>query len=187
MDATSLDLDGTRLTVARGDITTQAVDAVVNAANPSLLGGGGVDGAIHRAGGPAILAACVRVREEQFPDGLPRGAAVATTAGDLPARAVIHTAGPIWAGGGAGEADVLASAYRSALAVAAEHGWRTVAFPSISTGVYGYPTAEAARVALETLRAEILARPGALSEVRMVLFSDADLATYAAALGALGP
>lgn len=185
MGSPGLELNGTRLTLVQGDITEQAVDAIVNAANPSLLGGGGVDGAIHRRGGPAILEACVRIREERLPDGLPRGEAVATTAGALPARAVIHTAGPIWAGGGAGEADVLAAAYRSALAIAVERGWRTVAFPSISTGVYGYPTADAARVALAALRSEILARPGALTEVRMVLFSAGDLETYAAALESL--
>lgn len=158
------------------------MDAVVNAANPSLLGGGGVDGAIHRRGGPSILRACVRLREERYPEGLPRGGAVATVAGDLPARGVIHTVGPIWAGGGAGEAGVLASAYRSSVAVAVENGWRSIAFPSISTGVYGYPTEEAARVALETLVSEILARPAWFSEVRVVLFSAEDLATYAAVL-----
>lgn len=177
--------EGTRLALVRGDITTQAVDAVVNAANPSLMGGGGVDGAIHRRGGPAILEACIRVREARYPGGLPRGAAVATTAGDLPARAVIHTVGPIWAGGGAGEAEVLASAYRSSLDVAAENGWRSVAFPSISTGVYGYPTDAAAGIALRTLRGEAEARPGTFVELRMVLFSEADLAIYREALGAL--
>lgn len=178
-------LDGSRLVLLRGDITEQAVDAIVNAANPSLLGGGGVDGAIHRRGGPEILRACVRLREERYPDGLPRGAAVATVAGELPARAVIHTAGPIWSGGGAGEAEVLASAYRSCVRVAVENGWRSVAFPSISTGVYGYPTDRAAAVALETLRAEILERRGWFSEIRVVLFSAEDLATYVAALAEL--
>ena len=175
-------LDGSILALLRGDITEQAVDAIVNAANPSLLGGGGVDGAIHRVGGPAILRACLRLREERFPDGLPRGAAAATVAGDLPAGAVIHTAGPIWAGGAAGEAGVLASAYRSALEVAVENGWKTIAFPSISTGVYGYPVEGAATVALETLRSEMLARRGWFTEVRVVLFSAEDLAAYAAVL-----
>lgn len=176
---------GARIALVRGDITVQAVDAIVNAANPSLMGGGGVDGAIHRRGGPAILEACIRVREERHPDGLPRGAAVATTAGELPARAVIHTAGPIWSGGEAGEAEVLASAYRSSLEVAAENGWRSVAFPSISTGVYGYPTGPAAAIALRTLKEGAEARPGVFDELRMVLFSDADLALYREALKAL--
>lgn len=175
-------LGGTRLVLVQGDITEQAVDAIVNAANPSLLGGGGVDGAIHRRGGPEILRACLRLREERYPDGLPRGRAVATAAGDLPSRGVIHTVGPIWSGGGAGEAGVLASAYRASVSVAVENGWRSIAFPSISTGAYGYPTREAARVALETLVSEILARPGWFSEVRVVLFSAEDLATYAAVL-----
>lgn len=178
-------LGGTRLTLVHGDITAQEVDAVVNAANPSLMGGGGVDGAIHRRGGPAILEECLLLREDRYPDGLPRGSAAATTAGALPARAVIHTVGPIWSGGGAGEAEVLASAYRSSLGVAADHGWRSVAFPSISTGVYGYPTDAAAEVALRTLRAESLARPGAFDELRMVLFSEGDLAMYGRALEAL--
>ena len=172
----------TTLSLVRGDITEQAVDAIVNAANPSLLGGGGVDGAIHRRGGPAILEECTRLRETRWPEGLPRGEAVATTAGDLPARGVIHTAGPIWAGGGAGEAEVLASSYRRSLDVAAERGWRTVAFPSISTGVYGYPADAAARVALGALREGIEARPGRFTEVRMVLFSDELLRAYEAAL-----
>ena len=183
--AREIDLGGTRLALVRGDITEQAVDAIVNAANPTLMGGGGVDGAIHRRGGPAILRACLRLREERYPEGLPRGAAVATIAGDLPARGVIHTVGPIWAGGGAGEAEVLASAYRSSLGVAVENEWRSVAFPSISTGVYGYPTGAAAAVALETLRAGIVSRPGWFAEVRMVLFSAEDLATYRGVLTGL--
>lgn len=185
MTGASVRIGESRLAVVRGDITEQEVDAVVNAANPTLLGGGGVDGAIHRRGGSAILEECVRLREERYPEGLPRGEAVATTAGDLPARAVIHTAGPIWSGGGAGEAEVLASCYRSSLAVAAESGWRTVAFPSISTGVYGYPMDAAAAVALETLHGALRARPSAFDEVRMVLFSEADLAVYRTALFAL--
>ena len=176
---------GARLALVLGDITEQAVDAIVNAANPSLLGGGGVDGAIHRRGGPSILEECVRIREERHPDGLPRGAAVATTAGALPARGVIHTAGPIWAGGRAGEGEVLASSYTSCLAVAAERGWRTIAFPSISTGVYGYPIEAAAAVALEAIRGCLLRRPGTFGEVRMVLFSAGDLTVYRDALAAL--
>ena len=173
-----------RLRLVQGDITEQAVDAVVNAANSSLLGGGGVDGAIHRRGGPAILEACRRVRADAWPDGLPTGRAVATPAGRLPAGAVIHTVGPRWKGGERGEAELLASAYRESLAVAADEGWRTVAFPSISTGVYGYPVEEAAAVAVTTVLAVLRERPGAFDEVRMVLFSGADLAAYQAALAA---
>lgn len=178
-------IGGTPLRLVRGDITEQKVDAVVNAANSTLLGGGGVDGAIHRKGGPAILEACRRVRKETYPDGLPTGDAVATTAGDLPAQAVIHTVGPRWKGGGRGEPHLLASAYRRSLEVAARDGHRTVAFPSISTGVYGYPTGSAARVALRTLAEGIRSRPGAFDEVRMVLFSADDLDTYRAALAEL--
>lgn len=171
-----------RVTLVQGDITEQHVDAVVNAANSSLLGGGGVDGAIHRRGGPEILAACRRLREERFPDGLPAGEAVSTTAGSLQAAGVIHTVGPRWNGGERGEAERLASAYRRSLAVAAENGWRTVAFPSISTGAYGYPVNAAARVAVGAVIAGIRAHPGEFDEVRMVLFSEADLAVYRDAL-----
>ena len=173
---------GARLRLVRGDITEQAVDAVVNAANSSLMGGGGVDGAIHRRGGPAILEECRRVRAERWPDGLPAGRAVATGSGRLPAGAVIHTVGPRWRGGDRGEAALLASAYRESLAVAAEEGWRTVAFPSISTGVYGYPVEDAAGVAVDAVLATLRERPTAFDEVRMVLFSEADLAAYRAAL-----
>ena len=177
-----VEVNGAALVLVRGDITEQAVDAVVNAANPSLLGGGGVDGAIHRRGGGAILEACVRIREERYPDGLPRGEVVATTAGALPAKAVIHTVGPIWSGGRAGEDEVLAACYRNALALAEHSGWRTLAFPSISTGVYGFPTAAAARTAVGTLGDGLASRAGSFDEVRMVLFSEADLDTYRAAL-----
>src|SRR5690606_30509297 len=128
----------TRLTLVRGDITDQDLAAIVNAANASLLGGGGVDGAIHRRGGPAILEECREIRRTRFPNGLPTGQAVATTAGELPARRVIHTVGPVWRGGGKGEPELLASAYRNSLGVARDEGLRTVAFPSISTGAYGY-------------------------------------------------
>jgi O-acetyl-ADP-ribose deacetylase (regulator of RNase III) len=172
----------TRLVLVRGDITEQAVDAIVNAANSSLLGGGGVDGAIHRRGGPAILEACRELRRTEYPDGMPAGEAALTTAGSLPARAVIHTVGPIWRGGRAGEADVLAAAYRNSLARTAERGLRSVAFPAISTGAYGYPVAEAARIAVGTVREVIAARPGAFAEIRFVLFRDADLSPYRAAV-----
>ncbi|MCP3426657.1 O-acetyl-ADP-ribose deacetylase [Rothia sp. AR01] len=138
-----------------GDITQTRADAIVNAANSSLLGGGGVDGAIHRAGGPEILAECRRIREEDLPDGLPAGRAVATTAGELPARWVIHTVGPTYAKTPekyAEKAPVLASCYRESLRVAAEVGARTVAFPAVSAGIYGWPMDDAARIAVETVR-----------------------------------
>lgn len=176
---------GAKLRLLRGDITEQEVDAIVNAANSSLLGGGGVDGAIHRSGGPSILDECRRVRQERFPDGLPTGDAVATTAGDLPARRVIHTVGPRWRGGSGDEADLLASAYRRSLEEAAREGCRTVAFPSVGTGVYGYPVEAASRVALGTVRAVLEEEPRRFDEIRFVLFSAADLATYRRALAAL--
>ncbi|MFJ4032981.1 O-acetyl-ADP-ribose deacetylase [Streptomyces griseoluteus] len=155
----------TTITLVQGDITEQRVDAIVNAANSSLLGGGGVDGAIHRRGGPAILAACRDLRASHYGGGLPTGEAVATTAGDLPAEWVIHTVGPVWQGPGS-EPALLASCYRESLRVADELGARTVAFPAISTGVYRWPVEEAARVAVETVRA---AESG-VEEVRFVLF-----------------
>jgi O-acetyl-ADP-ribose deacetylase (regulator of RNase III) len=180
-----LEIGKTTLRLQRGDITEQAVDAIVNAANSTLMGGGGVDGAIHRRGGPAILEECKRIRRERYPEGLPTGKAVATTAGALPARRVIHTVGPVWRGGRAGEPELLASAYRSSLDVARDEGLRTVAFPSISTGAYGYPVVEAARVALRACVDWIRAHPDALDEVRFVLFSDSDLDTYRRALDEL--
>jgi O-acetyl-ADP-ribose deacetylase (regulator of RNase III) len=140
-----------RVRVETGDITRCRVDAIVNAANSGLLGGGGVDGAIHRAGGPQILAACRALRQGRFRDGLPAGEAVETTAGRLPARYVIHTVGPVWRGGAEGEARTLASCYRSSLQLAERLGVASIAFPAISTGVYGYPREEAARVAHHTL------------------------------------
>ncbi|HEX6445664.1 MAG TPA: O-acetyl-ADP-ribose deacetylase [Streptosporangiales bacterium] len=154
-----------RLTFVRGDITEQEVDAVVNAANSSLLGGGGVDGAIHRRGGPEILRECRRLRETVYRDGLPVGAAVATTGGQLPARWVIHTVGPVYARSEDRSAQ-LASCYRESLRVADELGARTVAFPAISTGVYRYPLDEAARIAVETVRGA----DTEVAEARFVLF-----------------
>jgi O-acetyl-ADP-ribose deacetylase (regulator of RNase III) len=171
-------VEGSRLVLMLGDITTQRVDAIVNAANRRLIGGGGVDGAIRRAGGPAIEEECARLRAER--GGCPTGSAVMTGAGHLPARHVIHAVGPIWQGGGEDEAELLASAYRASLMLAAEHEINTIAFPSISTGVYGYPAAKAARVALQTV-ADVL-RKTPLAEVRFVLFSAADFQAYAAAL-----
>ena len=154
-----------RIVLVEGDITTQEVDAIVNAANSSLMGGGGVDGAIHRRGGPAILAACKEIRETSHPGGLPTGLAVATPAGDLPATWVIHTVGPVYS---ATEEDpvLLASCHTEALRVADELGAKTVAFPAISTGAYGYPAAEAAAVAIGSVRGASTD----VDEVRFVLF-----------------
>jgi O-acetyl-ADP-ribose deacetylase (regulator of RNase III) len=162
-----------RVEVTQGDITAMDVDVIVNAANSSLLGGGGVDGAIHRAAGPELLAACRELH------GCAPGDAKATPGFRLPARWVVHTVGPVWHGGGRGEADVLASCYRRSLEVADELGATTVAFPAISTGVYGYPPAEAARVAVAALRA---ARPARVERVVLVAFSPSGRADLDAAL-----
>jgi O-acetyl-ADP-ribose deacetylase (regulator of RNase III) len=169
-----------RIQAIRGDITRQTVDAIVNAANSSLLGGGGVDGAIHRAGGGAILEACRELRRTSLPDGLPTGRAVATTAGDLPARWVIHTVGPVYSRDEDRSA-LLASCHVDAIRVADELGARTVAFPAISTGVYGYPVDLAAPVAAAAV-AEV---DTAVEEVRFVLFDDDALAAFERAI--VGP
>ncbi len=173
-----------QLTLVQGDITRQSVDAIANAANQGLVGGGGVDGAIHRAGGPAIMEACERIRAEH--GGCPTGTSVVTPAGHLSARAVIHTAGPRWRGGSSGEPLLLASCYRSCLALAEQHGFRTIAFPSISTGVYGYPIAAAAEVALREIGSYVKGSRDAFDEIRFVLFSAADLEVYEAARRKLG-
>ena len=165
------------MTFVQGDITAQEVDAVVNAANRSLLGGGGVDGAIHRRGGDAILDACRQLRATTHPDGLPVGEAVATTAGSLPARWVIHTVGPIY-GGRPEDAELLASCYRSSLRVADDLGAESVAFPAISTGAFGYPVEEAAPVAAGAVRDASTS----VREVRFVLFDARSLAAFEAAL-----
>lgn len=166
------------LTLLCGDITLETVDAIVNAANSRLAGGGGVDGAIHRAGGPEIKRECDVIRARQ--GGCPTGEAVITTAGALPARHVIHTVGPVWSGGGRGEADLLQRCYRSSMKLAEINGLRTIAFPSISTGAYRFPIGEAASVALETIVDELQARD--IDEVRFVLFTESDLEIYTAAL-----
>ncbi|EFF93897.1 appr-1-p histone processing protein [Streptomyces sp. e14] len=168
----------TTITLVQGDITRQRADALVNAANSSLLGGGGVDGAIHRRGGPAILAECRALRASRYGKGLPTGQAVATTAGDLDARWVIHTVGPVWSAS-EDRSELLASCHRESLRVADELGARTVAFPAISTGVYRWPMDDAARIAVETVRNT----PTAVEEVRFVLFDERAHAAFAARLG----
>jgi O-acetyl-ADP-ribose deacetylase (regulator of RNase III) len=168
-----------RIELLRGDLTRENVDAIVNAANSSLLGGGGVDGAIHRAGGRKILEECRRIRSNR--GSLPPGEAVITTAGNLPSRYVIHTVGPVWQGGDAGEADILARCYRNTLALAQTHGLRSIAFPSISTGAFGYPVSCAAPVALDAVSAA-LESDSSIDLVRFVLFTASDLAAYRTAL-----
>jgi O-acetyl-ADP-ribose deacetylase (regulator of RNase III) len=172
----------TEITLVLGDITKQKVDAIVNAANSSLMGGGGVDGAIHRAGGPAILAECKRIREER--GACATGDAVVTTAGKLPARWVVHTVGPIWTGGESGEPALLRRCHEKSLALAADQGARTVALPAISTGVYGYPVDRAARVALGAAK-DFAAKDDRLAEIRFVLFSESDLEAFRLAEGEL--
>jgi O-acetyl-ADP-ribose deacetylase (regulator of RNase III) len=169
-----------RLELVEGDITQQEVDAIVNAANSRLAGGGGVDGAIHRRGGPSIMQETDRL----YPDGCPTGWAVITAAGDLPARHVVHAVGPRWRGGDRGERDLLASAYRHCLQLAVEHGCRSIAFPSLSTGAYGYPLSAAAPVALETTM-EFLRGQDQLQLVRFVLFGQPAYRAFADALKAL--
>ncbi len=168
----------TRIEVVQGDLTREQVDAIVNAANPTLLGGGGVDGAIHRAGGPAILEECKRL------GGCETGDAKITTGGNLPARHVIHTVGPVYRDGRQNEPVLLASCYRRSLEVAREHGLASVAFPAISCGAYGYPLEEAARIAVNAV-ADFVARQGGLDRVRFVLFSPEVFEAFARALEAL--
>lgn len=170
-----LNVNGRRITLEEGDITRHVADAIVNAANSSLLGGGGVDGAIHAAGGPAILEECRRI------GGCPTGEARISTGGRLPARHVIHAVGPIWHGGNQGESEKLASAYRWSLRLADEHGLHSVAFPSISTGAYGYPIEQAARVALQTVRDHLQGQTR-LERVTFVLFGRRAYDVYAEAL-----
>mgnify|MGYP001061539795 CR=1 FL=1 len=169
----------TKISLQQGDITRQDTDAIVNAANSGLMGGGGVDGAIHRAGGLDILEECKKIVAET--GRLPAGQAVITTAGKMNARHVIHTVGPVWHGGGKGEPETLASAYRESLKAAVENGLKTVSFPSISTGVYGYPVDKAARVALGAV-AEFLHKDESLQEVIFILFDSRTLEAYEQAL-----
>ena len=162
-----------RIVVKVGDITREDVDAIVNAANRSLLGGGGVDGAIHRAGGPEILAACREIRATRYPQGLPVGEAVITTGGKLAARHVIHTVGPVYGQHKGAESRLLAACYENSVALAVQHSLSTLAFPAISTGIYGYPREEAARVVNDALMRS-LERHDAIAEVRLVFFSEDD-------------
>ncbi len=165
-----------KLSVVQGDITHQATDAIVNAANSGLMGGGGVDGAIHHAGGPAILEECKQIVARQ--GRLPAGQAVITTAGNMKAGHVIHTVGPIWHGGSQGEPELLASAYRESLKLAAESNLSSISFPSISTGAYGYPVDKAARIALKTV-VSFLSKTTSIKEVIFVLFDNRTLEAYA--------
>ena len=163
--------------VIKGDITEMETDAIVNAANSSLMGGGGVDGAIHRKGGPKILEECKKIRATEWPEGLPTGKAVITFAGNLKARCVIHTVGPVWHGGNRGEPELLAQAYQSSLRIAVSNGLKTVAFPSMSTGAYGYPMGDASRIALKAVK-NFLEKEDKLDEVIFVLFSEHNLKVY---------
>lgn len=177
-------IGNTDITLVQGDITKHEADAIVNAANSGLLGGGGVDGAIHREGGPEILVECKQIRAER--GGCPAGDAVITTAGKLPAKKVIHTVGPIWRGGVEGEAETLARCYSSSLTLAVERGLKTIAFPSISTGVYGYPVRDAAAVAIGATRAFIEENPAGFDRVTWVLFDAETFAAYKEALNDKG-
>jgi O-acetyl-ADP-ribose deacetylase (regulator of RNase III) len=173
-------INGARILIIQGDITRQATDAIVNAANSSLMGGGGVDGAIHRAGGPAILEDCKKIVTRQ--GRLPAGKAVITTGGNLLAKHVIHTVGPVWHGGDRGEAGLLESAYRESLKLAAENNLNSVSFPSISTGAYGYPVEQAAGMAVSTVAAFLRVEKSPVSEVVFVLFDSKTYESYETAL-----
>jgi O-acetyl-ADP-ribose deacetylase (regulator of RNase III) len=169
-------IDG-RVIVKVGDLTEEKTDAIVNAANSTLLGGGGVDGAIHARGGPSIIAECRLIRQSLYPDGLPTGKAVITTGGDLPAKHVIHTVGPIYGEHRGREAELLADCYQNCLRLAVENSLATVAFPSISCGIYSYPRSEAAVVSSTNIKA-FLARDETITAVRLVFFSTPDAETF---------
>ncbi len=183
--STEIVINGTKLLLVEGNITAKDTDAIVNAANSSLMGGGGVDGAIHRMAGPAILEECKRIRAE-LGGPLPTGEAVITTGGDLKARHVIHTVGPVWYGGTRGEPELLANAYRNSLRLAVDTGLRTVSFPSISTGAHGYPVDKAAEVALRAVLS-LLEENTLLDEVIFVLFDSRTFRTYQETLERLRP
>ena len=177
---TQFRINQTTISLAQGDITAQATDAIVNAANSSLMGGGGVDGAIHRAGGPAILEECKQIVARQGP--LPTGKAVMTTGGMLKAKFVIHTVGPVWHGGSKQEAELLASAYRQSLELATENNLASIAFPSISTGAYGYPIDEAAKVAINAVADFLREHTTSINQVVFVLFGPSTYDSYVSAL-----
>ena len=177
MDSAEYAVGKTKILLVKGDLTEMATDAIVNAANSTLLGGGGVDGAIHHKGGPKILEECRRIRQTIYPDGLQTGQAVITSGGNLKAKFVIHTVGPVWHGGSRGEPELLTHVYRNSLRLAAKSGLKTVAFPSISTGAYGYPIEQASSIALRSTK-EFLETSDQLALVVFVLFSDSDLAVY---------
>jgi O-acetyl-ADP-ribose deacetylase len=166
-----------KIRLVKGDLTEMATDVIVNAATSALLGGGGVDGAIHRQGGPKILEECRRIRQTLYPEGLPTGQAVITSGGNLKAKFVIHTVGPVWHGESSGEPELLSHSYRNSLGLAAKNGLKTVAFPSISTGAYGYPIEQASSIALRSTK-EFLETSDRLALVVFVLFSGFDLAVY---------
>lgn len=180
MDSYQVIIRGVTLSLEQGDITKQTTDAIVNAANSGLMGGGGVDGAIHRAGGPAILSECKQIIARQ--GRLPPGRAVITTGGNLEARFVIHTVGPVWRDGSHDEAEVLASAYRESLNLASKYHLRSISFPSISTGAYGYPVSQAGEIALKTVVEYLKSEPTSLQEIKFVLF---DKETYQSYLNVL--
>jgi O-acetyl-ADP-ribose deacetylase (regulator of RNase III) len=177
MDNMEFRVGKAKVILVQGDITDMNTDVIVNAANTTLMGGGGVDGAIHRKGGPKILEECKRIRATEYPDGLPTGKAVITSGGNLKARYVIHTVGPVWHGGTCGEPELLAEAYRNSLKLAVSKGLKTIAFPAISTGAYGYPIEKASKVAMSTVK-EFLEKEDNLDKVVFVLFSKSDFETY---------
>lgn len=174
-----LRINGSTIELIQGDITKQGTDAIVNAANSSLMGGGGVDGAIHRAGGPAILQECEQIVVNQ--GGLPAGEAVITTGGNLKAKYVIHTVGPIWRGGNSNEPAILRNCYTNSLNIAKENGIKTISFPSVSTGVYSYPVEKAAKVALQAV-VDFLKKNDSIDKVYFILFDDHTYKSYSTAL-----
>lgn len=171
-------INNTKIVLVRGDITVQDTDAIVNTANSGLLGGGGVDGAIHRAGGTQIFEQCKQIRQTRLPDGLPAGESVITSGGKLKAKYVIHTVGPVWAGGRRGEETLLTNCYWNSLNLAVKNGMKSIAFPSISTGVYGYPIEKAAKVAYSAVKEFLLTEKHNITEVRFIVFSDYDFQIY---------
>jgi len=182
--ATEVTINQVKLRIIQGDITQQGTDAIVNAANSSLMGGGGVDGAIHRAGGPAILDQCKQIVARQ--GQLPTGKAVITTGGNLKAKYVIHTVGPIWHGGNKGEPELLASAYQESLKLAAKNNLNSISFPSISTGAYGYPVSQASKLAINTVITLLSQSTTSLREAVFVLFDSQTFGAYASALTEIG-